>query len=133
MKRLILLAGAAMLVSAGPALAKPGKRQSKAHKHGLVQGGINQGYGVGGCPRGLAKKAVPCVPPGQAKKLFGVGQRVPLNYNGLLGYNSLPYDLRSHYGRQLDPRSRYIYDNNYLYRVDPTTMAVQQVLNAILR
>ena len=133
MKTLILLAGAAMLVSAGPALAKPGKGQSKAHKHGLVQGGINQGYGVGGCPRGLAKKAVPCVPPGQAKKLFGVGQRVPLNYNGLLGYNSLPYDLRSHYGRQLDPRSRYIYDNNYLYRVDPTTMAVQQVLNAILR
>ena len=133
MKRLILLAGAAMLVSAGPALATPGKGQSKAHKHGLVQGGINQGYGVGGCPRGLAKKAVPCVPPGQAKKLFGVGQRVPLNYNGLLGYNSLPYDLRSHYGRQLDPRSRYIYDNNYLYRVDPTTMAVQQVLNAILR
>ena len=58
---------------------------------------------------------------------------MPLNYNGLLGYNSLPYDLRSHYGRQLDPRSRYIYDNNYLYRVDPTTMAVQQVLNAILR
>ena len=32
MKRLILLAGAAMLVSAGPALAKPGKGHIKAHK-----------------------------------------------------------------------------------------------------
>ena len=63
---------------------------------------------------------------------FG-SQRVPLGYNGLLGYNALPYDLRNHYGPQLDPYSRYIYDRNYIYRVDPRTMLVQQVLNAILR
>ena len=91
------------------------------------------GYGVGGCPPGLAKKAVTCMPPGQAKNLFGVGQRVPTGYNGLLGYNALPNDLRSYYGQQLDPRSRYVYDNNYIYRVDPRTMLVQQVLNALIR
>jgi hypothetical protein len=45
----------------------------------------------------------------------------------------LPNTLRSYYGAQLDPRSRYIYDDSYIYRVDPRTMLVQQVLSAILR
>lgn len=136
MKKLTLLAGALTLVSAAPALAKPGKGHGHASGHGataVVPGapGAPVGYGVGGCPPGLAKKG--CIPPGQAKKLFGVGQRVPLGYNGLLGYNALPTDVRGYYGGQLDPRSRYIYDNSYLYRVDPATMVVQQVLNAVLR
>lgn len=136
MKQIVILAGAATLAFAGPAFAKPGHAGGKGKGHGAaaVHYLANPiGYGVGGCPPGLAKKAVPCIPPGQAKKLFGVGQRVPLNYNGLFGYNSVPDNLRSYYGGQLDPRSRYIYDNSYLYRVDPTTMVVQQVLNAILR
>ena len=130
MKTLILLVGAAALVSAGPALAKPGKGHGhgKPQAHG-VAGPV--GYGLGGCPPGLAKKG--CIPPGQAKRLFNVGQRVPLGYNGMLGYNALPYNLRTHYGAQLDPRSRYIYDNSYIYRVDPRTMLVQQVLSAVLR
>lgn len=134
MKTLVLIAGAAALASAGPALAKPGKGKGPpGHaKHGaVVDQGPPVGYGVGGCPPGLANKG--CMPPGQAKKLFNVGQRVPLGYNGLLGYDALPYDLRSRYGPQLDPRSRYIYDNSYLYRVDPRTMMVQQILNAVLR
>lgn len=32
--------------------------------------------GPKGCPPGLAKKAVPCVPPGQAKK-WRLGERLP--------------------------------------------------------
>ena len=132
MKMLILIAGAATFAFAGPALAKPGNGHGHGNAHAQgVHGPV--GYGIGGCPPGLAKKAVPCVPPGQAKKLFGVGQRVPLGYNGLLGYNNVPYALRNYYGQQLDPRSRYIYDDNYLYRVDPKTMLVQQVLNALIR
>jgi len=134
MKKLILFAGAAALVSAAPALAKPGKGHGNGHKgHGAaaVVPVAPVGYGVGGCPPGLAKRG--CIPPGQAKRLFSVGQRVPLGYNGLLGYNALPRDLRGYYGAQLDPRSRYIYDNAYLYRVDPATMIVQQVLSAALR
>ena len=130
MKALVLLSGAMALSMAGPALAGPGNGHGRGHGYG-VQGPV--GYGMGGCPPGLAKKAVPCMPPGQAKKLFGVGQRVPTGYNGLLGYNALPNDLRSYYGQQLDPRSRYVYDNNYIYRVDPRTMLVQQVLNALIR
>lgn len=129
MKQLILFAGALALASTGPALAKPGKGHGNPH----VNAHPAQGVGVGGCPPGLAKKAVPCMPPGQAKKLFGIGQRVPAGYNGLLGYNALPYNLRSQYGAQLDPYSRYVYDNNYIYRVDPRTMLVQQILSAVLR
>ena len=85
-----------------------------------------------GCPPGLAKKPM-CMPPGQYKKQFELGQRVPLGYKGLLGYNALPYDVRSQYGAALDPRSRYIYDNNHLYGVDPKTMVVQQILGALIR
>jgi hypothetical protein len=124
MKKLILVAGAAALGFAGPALARPGHGHGNPHAYGF-QGPV--GYGDGGCPPGLAKKNPPCMPPGQAKKLFGIGQRVPL------GYNSLPYDLRNYYGPQLDPRSRYIYDQNYIYRVDPRTMLVSQILSALIR
>ena len=134
MQKLILIAGAVTFAFAGPALAQPGKGHGKAHAgphaHG-AQGPI--GYGAGGCPPGLAKKPIPCVPPGQAKKQFNIGQRVPLGYNGLMGYNQLPYDLRNYYGTQLSPYSRYVYDQNYVYRVDPRTMMVQQILNALIR
>ena len=121
MKQVILLAGAATLAFAGAAHAKP--PHAGHGKHGA--------HVAGHCPPGLAKKNAACMPPGQYKKLFEVGQRVPHGYNGLLGYNALPYDLRQRYGG-LDPYGRYIYDQNYLYRVDPTTMVVREILRAIL-
>ena len=131
MKTLILLAGVAALASAGPAFAKPNhSKHANKHQHVNVLGA--QGYGIGGCPPGLAKKNAECMPPGQHKKLFNVGQRVPRGFNGLLGYNALPYDLRNRYGAGLDPYSRYIYRDDYLYRVDPRTMVVNEVLRAIL-
>ena len=137
MKTLILLAGAAALGFASPAYAKPGNGHGQghgpgAHAHGDHGKGSLYGYGLGGCPPGLAKKSPRCVPPGQAKKLFNVGQRVPLGYRGLLGYNGLPYDIRDRYGAGLDPYSSYIYQDDYLYRVDPRTMIVSQILRAIL-
>ena len=123
MKHLLTLAGIAMLAATAPAYAKPD--QAKHHAQGTYA------YRAGGCPPGLAKKNNGCLPPGQAKKLYGVGQRVPLGYNGWTPYNQIPYDVRNRY--DLDPYGRYIYDQNYVYRVDPTTMVVSQVLNAILR
>ena len=135
MKNLAIIAGAAALAFAAPALAGPGhsnhgqgKSHANVHAYG-VNGPV--GYGAGGCPPGLAKKHNGCLPPGQAKKMYNVGQRVPLGYNGYTPYNQIPYDVRSQYN--LDPYGRYIYDQNYLYRVDPTTQVVSQVLNAILR
>lgn len=133
MKQLLLLAGAAALASAAPAFAKNGN--GHGHGHGNHGYGINGpvGYGVGGCPPGLAKKNNGCLPPGQAKKLYNVGQRFRLGYGGInpYAYNQIPYDLSRQYG--FDPYDNYYYGKGYIYQVDPTTMLVQQVIQALLR
>jgi hypothetical protein len=130
-KLTLLAASAAMMVVATPAAAKPGKGKGNPHaamKHG-GQGAL-YGFGAGGCPPGLAKKNPQCMPPGQHKKMFNVGQRLPYGYHGYTPYDQIPYDLRRQYG--LDDDYRYIYRDDYLYRVDPTTMVVTQILRAIL-
>jgi hypothetical protein len=125
MKQALLITSAAALAFTGPALAKPGH----GHGHGYgVEGPV--GYGAGGCPPGLAKKHNGCLPPGQAKKLYNVGQRFPSGYGTPYGYNQIPYDLRRQYG--FDPNDRYYYGDGYLYRVDPRTMLIQQAVNALL-
>ena len=117
MKLILCLAGAVALAFGGPAPAK--------HGHG------NQyGYGGAGCPPGLAKKHNGCLPPGQAKKLYNVGQRFPRSYGVPWTYNQIPYDLRTHYG--LPTQGNYYYGDGYLYRVDPRTMLIQQVVSALL-
>ena len=122
MKKILILAGVAALVSTAPAYAKPD--HAKGHKgHAYAHGG--------GCPPGLAKKNNGCLPPGQAKKLYNVGQRWPGNYGYAWNYNQIPYDLRTRYG--FDPRYNYYYGDGYLYRVDPATMLISQVVSAILR
>jgi hypothetical protein len=47
---------------------------------------------------------------------------------GYTSYNALPptYVRRYH----LAPRYRYVYQNGYIYQVDPTTYAVMRILNA---
>ena len=127
MKQLIILAGAAAFAFAGPAYAKPG--HAKGHKgHGASS---HLGYGASGCPPCLAKKNNGCLPPGQAKKLYNVGQRFPLGYGQQWGYNQIPYDLRNQYG--FDPGQNYYYGDGYLYGVDPKTMLISQVVSALLR
>ena len=130
MKHLLILAGVAALAATAPAHGKSdhakGKGKSQAHvTHGPV------GYGVGGCPPGLAKKNNGCLPPGQAKKLYNIGQRWPGNYGYAWNYNQIPYDMRTRYGFQ--PGYNYYYGDGYVYRVDPATMLVSQVVSAILR
>jgi hypothetical protein len=126
MKNFVLIASAATLAMTGPAFAKPDHAKKGGYSaHGPV------GYGVGGCPPGLAKKNNGCLPPGQAKKLYNVGQRLPASYGYAWNYNQIPYDLRNQYG--FDPHYRYYYGDGYLYRVDPQTMLISQVVSAILR
>ena len=134
MKHLLILAGASALAFAGPAFAKPGQGHGNGHGNGYGyddhgKGGL-YGYGVGGCPPGLAKKHNGCMPPGQAKKLYRIGQRFPLSYGNRWSYNQIPYDLRRQYG--FDPDDRYYYGDGYVYRVDPKTMLIQQVVSALL-
>jgi hypothetical protein len=118
MKQLILLAGAAALGIAGPAVAKPG--------HG------NQHHGDHGywCPPGLAKKHNGCQAPGHAKR-YSRGDRWRSNYGSYYTYNRIPYDLRQRY--DLNSRYRYYYNDGYLYQVDPRTQLIQQVIGALLR
>jgi hypothetical protein len=117
MKLFIFVMGAAALAFVSPAFAKPGH-------------GNQHGYGMAGCPPGLAKKHNGCLPPGQAKKLYNVGQRFPGSYGERWTYDQIPYDLRRHYG--LPTRGSYYYGDGYLYRVDPRTMLIQQVVSALL-
>ena len=131
MKQAFLIAGALALFTAGPALAKPdhAKGKGKGNPHAQHVGHV--GYGVGGCPPGLAKKNNGCRPPGQVKKLYNIGQRWPGQYGYAWNYNQIPYDLRQQYG--FDPRYNYYYGDGYLYQVDPRTMLIQQVVSALLR
>ena len=120
MKQALLLAGAgALALIAAPADAKPGKGH-----------GNHPGHGEGFCPPGLAKKNNGCLPPGQAKKLYNVGQRYPLDYGRRWSYDQIPYEMRRDYG--FDPYDRYYYGDGYLYRVDPKTMLIEQVIRALV-
>lgn len=146
MKQHLLFAGIAALGFSSMAFARPGMGQGMGNPHAMGAFGNPHGavaprgigfgarpsgpvgYGVGGCPPGLAKKAVPCVPPGLAKQQFAVGQRVPTRIGSLLAGSSLPRTVRRRYGSSISPRSRYLYNNGYLYRVNPTTRVVQGVV-----
>lgn len=78
MRHSFLFAAAAILVFVAPAGAEPGNSHGNGYGYGFGYERKHQedhwdrhdpvGYGVGGCPPGLAKKHNGCMPPGQAKK-----------------------------------------------------------------
>ena len=127
MKQIFLIAGVAAFAAAAPTYAKP----DHAKGHGSSHAKQVRGYGPGACPPGLAKKNNGCLPPGQAKKLYNIGQRFPTSYGYNWNYNQIPYDLRQQY--RMDPYDRYYYGDGYIYRVDPKTMLIEQIVSAILR
>ncbi|MES2119735.1 MAG: hypothetical protein V4513_04065 [Pseudomonadota bacterium] len=149
MKKLILIAAVVAFVVGTPALAQRGNshgKQSPAHssmangkahanrQHIVTTRSGNRLYAFnarGSCPPGLARKDNGCLPPGQAKKIYNVGQRYNRNFGNVWTYNQIPADLRSRYG--FDQDDRYYYRNGYLYQVDSKTMLVQQVISALLR
>lgn len=146
MKKLILLASAAIFAAAAPVAAKPdqakGGHVNMKHGNGAqkaTRGFVtNDRYGRmyalnarGSCPPGLAKKNNGCLPPGQAKKSYNVGQRYNRNFGNAWTYNQIPDSLRSQYN--LDQSDRYYYNNGYLYQVNPRTSVVEQVISALLR
>ena len=77
----------------------------------------------GGCPPGLAKKNNGCLPPGQEKKLFRLGERIPSGYYS--SYN-LPGEYRAWY--QDSPEYSYRYDDGYIYRMDKGTNLVSALI-----
>jgi len=75
--------------------------------------GRRLGYGVGGCPPGLAKKGNGCMPPGQAAKFIGQPLIAASRFGALeplpRSFNNLFWDNDDYY---------YRYGGGYLYRVD---------------
>lgn len=146
------------LASTGQLAAEPGKSKGKGQGHAKYEM-MNHGGGKatakangkasrgivtsdrhgrlfaldarGSCPPGLAKRNNGCMPPGQAKKQYNVGQRYNRSFGNLWAYNQIPDYLQRQY--RLDQSDRYYYNNGYLYQVDPSSMLVQQVISALLR
>lgn len=93
--------------------------------------------GPKGCPPGLAKKNEACMPPGQYKKIdkrhsdrdqdrdhyhrYDRGERIRDNY----------IVIRDPGRYQLDPRRTYYNVDDYVYRVDPDTGAVLDIIGGI--
>jgi hypothetical protein len=89
----------------------------------LADNGNNLGFGVGGCPPGLAKKPVACMPPGQARQLVNT----PLaQAQRIADLNRIPVRLQSIY--PTTPNYYYTYGNGYAYRVN----SADNVINALL-
>jgi hypothetical protein len=81
------VAAALVIAFTAPAVAKDkGKGKGKKHDDAVVfidadRDAYNRywvdTYGRGKCPPGLAKKHNGCLPPGQAKKRYAIGQPLP--------------------------------------------------------
>jgi len=89
----------------------------------------DEGYGrmAKACPSGLAKKNNGCLPPGQAKKQFAVGERLPSSYN----YYNVPEQYSDQYRDTNEDLFRYNEGN--LYRVDAKTRLVEEVIRLLGR
>jgi hypothetical protein len=76
------------------------------------------------CPPGLARKNNGCLPPGQAKKAFGIGALLPAAYHG--SYN-LPSEYQSWYQDTPDHYYRYD-DSGYIYQVGRQSSLIESLI-----
>jgi hypothetical protein len=93
--------------------------------------GILDRYESGGrvnmCPPGLAKKSPACIPPGQAKRSFAAGQRLPSGYR----YVPVPQQYIGQIPNYDPNLYRYYYGDNRVYVVNPTTSLIDRVIDLI--
>jgi len=114
----------------GNGIADHRERRIDMNRDGIDDRSQNR-YGGNVCPPGLAKKTPACVPPGQAKRMFNQGQRIPMGYDRFFtNYNDIPVAYRSQVP-YLDS-NRYIYRDNRVYMVDPTTRLVTRIIDLVL-
>lgn len=88
-------------------------------------------YGGAACPPGLARRSPACVPPGQARRMFRQGQRIPTNYGAFTSYNSIPLEYRDRYN--IPSGHNYIYRDNSVYVVDRRTRLVRSIIDLLGR
>ena len=95
-----------------------------------------------GCPPGLAKKSVPCVPPGQAKKAYGKHKGYDrYDSHDRYDHSRAPYrrgDIIDHYivirdpGRYgLNPYDTYVQAGGYVFQLDRETREVLNLIGAV--
>ncbi len=77
----------------------------------------------GGCPPGLAKKPIACMPPGQVKTLVGQPLRT---VRDRVTFRELPQRLRSVYRDDND--HYYRYGSGYVYKVDRQSDMIRSLL-----
>ena len=81
-----------------------------------------------GCPPGLAKKARPCIPPGQVGKSWRPGDRIRGDYV------LIPRDQWDRYGLiRYDDGSTYVRVDNEILRVVQDTLTVIEALGIVGR
>ena len=118
MTKTILALGVAAVAlgaaGASPAEARHHDRDCAQWRHGQCVRWANHGYNVSNMRHAR----------------YRVGYRFGPDY-GYTAYNTLPRTYVSRY--RLNPDSRYVYRDNRIYVVDPTTYAVTRILNAIPR
>lgn len=93
---------------------------------------FESGSRVNFCPPGLAKKTPACIPPGQAKRMWNQGQRIPTSYRDFITRDVLLGRLPVDYRDDIPTGDyRYIYRDDVVYVVDPTTRLIRNIINII--
>lgn len=147
MKKLMTLALVAVLAS--PALALDqgkGKKSEKGKGHDkdksaevqvtvtfadadrdAARGYFAKKYGKGNCPPGLAKKNNGCLPPGQARKRYQVGQPLPRE----VVYVEAPHELVVSL-RPCPPGYKYVVVDGDLVKLAIGTMLVVDAIDGLI-
>jgi hypothetical protein len=107
-KALLALSIAAVALSAAPAQARHDRTCAK-WRHGQCVRWANHGY---------------------SRNAYRVGYRFGPSY-GYTSYDALPRTYVRRYG--LRPNYRYVYRDNQIYVVDPTTYAVTRIIDSVTR
>lgn len=89
-------------------------------------------FAGGACPPGLAKKTPACVAPGQAKRMFSEGQRIPSGFNAFTDFDELPLQFRDDIPSQYSSDAyRYIQRDDSIYVVDRRTRIVSDIIDLL--
>ena len=133
MRNLVLIPVLAALALSSAASADKG-----GHGHGNkgqgdfqednYRGDSDRDFGQG-CPPGLAKKHNGCQPPGLVRDYYARGQYLPRGYSNYMAYHDIPERYRSRI--RYEDRYRYIYRDNRVYVVDPTTRLIRNIIEAL--
>ena len=122
MTKIFLALGAAAVALAHPGSGRPPRNHGNRHharicakwRHGHCVRWDNRGYRVSSAPRAVEHTATASAPA--------------IRYTS---YRALPRTYVSRY--DLSPNYRYVYQDNYIYVVNPRTYAVERIIDALTR